>query len=47
MITILEYFEDIQADVGLPESWMQRDSNYVTRVAKTYVKRESNWIKKN
>ena len=46
MISVLEYFEDTLANVGLLESWLKCDSNCVTQVENKYVRGESNWIKK-
>ena len=31
-ISLLEYFEDTLSNVGLPEAWLRRDSNFVTRL---------------
>ena len=46
-ISVLEYFEDTLANVGLPEAWLRCDSNCVTRVENKYVRRESNQIENN
>ena len=45
-ISVLEYYEDTLANVGLPEAWLRCDSNCVTRVENKYVRRESNRIEK-
>ena len=47
MISVLVYFEDTLADVGLPEALLKRDSNYVIWVKNKYDRRESNMIGKN
>ena len=47
MISVLEYFEDTLANVGLPEAWLKCDSNCVTRVENKYVKCELDWIEIN
>ena len=39
-ISVLEYFEDTLANVGLPEASLKCDLNCVTRVENRYVKRE-------
>ena len=41
-ILMLGYFKDILANVGLPEAWLEYDSNDVTRIKNNCVKRESN-----
>ena len=46
-ISVLEYFEDTLANVGLPEARLKCDSNYVTQVKNKYVKHKLNLIKKN
>ena len=45
-ISVLEYFGDILANVGLPKASLEFDSNCVTRIENKYVRRESNWIEK-
>ena len=45
-ISVLEYFEDTLANMGLPEALLECDSNRVTRVKNKYVRRESNRIEK-
>ena len=45
-ISVLEYFEDTLTNVGLPESWLGWDSNYVTRIENKYISRESNRLLK-
>ena len=46
-ISMLEYFEDTLANVGLPEALLEWDSNYVTRIENKYIKRELNQIRKS
>ena len=43
-ISMLDYFEDTLANVGLPEAWMGWYSNGVTRIGKKIVNSESNRI---
>ena len=45
-ILLLEYFEDSQANVVLPEAWLEWLSNDVTQIRNKPVKRESDWIGK-
>ena len=40
MISMLDYFEDILANAGLPYAWLECDLNEVTRIGKKYVKHE-------
>ena len=37
-IVLLDYIEDTLANNGLPESWLECDSNNVTWIKKKYVK---------
>ena len=46
-ISVLEYFEDTLANVGLPESLLKCDLNCVTRIENRCVRCESNRIEKN
>ena len=45
MTSMLDYFKEILANMGLPEAWLEWDSNDVTLTKNKYVKRESNKIK--
>ena len=45
-ISVLEYFGDTLANVGLPEAWLECDSNFVTRIKNKYIGREYNQIEK-
>ena len=47
MISVLEYFPDNLANVGLPEAWLDCDSNCVTQIENKYARRESNREKNN
>ena len=42
--SVLEYFGDTLVNVGLPEAWIEFDSNFVARVENKYVRRDSNLI---
>ena len=46
-VLVLEYFKDILANVGLPEAWLEWDSNFVTRIENKYFSCESNRTEKN
>ena len=46
-ISMLNYFEGTLANVGLPEDWLECDSNDVTQIENNYVKRKSSQIGKN
>ena len=46
-ISMLEYFEDTLANVGLPEALLEWDSNYVTQIENKYIKCELNQIRKS
>ena len=46
-ISLLGYFGDTLANVGLPESSLECDSNFMTRIENKYVRCESNRIKKS
>ena len=46
-ISVLEYFKDTLANMGLPEAWLECVLNCVNRVESKYVRRESNRIGKN
>ena len=43
-ISMLNYFKDNLANVGLPKAWLVWDSNCVTPIQNKYIKRESNLI---
>ena len=45
-ISILDYLEDILANVGLPEAWLEWDSNDVTQIKDKSVKCEANLTEK-
>ena len=45
-ISMLDYFEDTLANVGLSEAWLGCVYNCVTGIRNNYVKCESNWIEK-
>ena len=42
----MEYFGNTLENVGLPEAWLECDSNCVTQIKNKYVRRESNRVKK-
>ena len=44
-ISMLDYFKDTLADVGIPGSWLGCDFNDVTRIKNNCIKRRSNRIK--
>ena len=46
-ISVLEYFGDTLANVGLPEAWMECDLNCVNRIENKSVRRVLNQIEKN
>ena len=46
-ISVLEYFRDILDNVGLPESRLESNYNFVTHIINKEVRCESNRIKKN
>ena len=39
-ISMLNYFEDTLDNVGLPEAWLGRESNYLTQIVKKCIKSE-------
>ena len=43
-ISMLDYFEYTLSNVGLPEDWLEWDSDYENRIENKYVKRELNQI---
>ena len=45
-ISMLDYFKDTLANVGLPEVWLEWDSNDMTPIENKCVKHESNRIEK-
>ena len=45
-ISLLYYFEDTLANMGLPESWLEWPLNNVTKFENGCIKRELDWIKK-
>ena len=45
-ILMLDYFEDIMANLGLPEDLLLWDSNYMTWIKNNYIKHESDRIRK-
>ena len=46
IISLLGYFEYTLDNVGLPEAWLEQDSNDVTKIENKCVKHESNQIEK-
>ena len=46
-VSMLDYFEDTLSNMGLPEAWLECDSNDTTKIGKKYVKCKSNQIKKH
>ena len=45
-ISVLEYFGDTLANVGITKALLECDLNCVTHIENKYVRRESNQIKK-
>ena len=46
MISVLKYFRNTLANVGLTKASLEYDSNFVTRIENKYVRCESNRIGK-
>ena len=45
-ISVLEFFEDTLANVGLTEAWLEWGFNFVTRIKKqlSLIKSKNNWV---